>query len=131
MTTVLIGITALAHADEPVKLSEAQQKRVDAAIARLKSAEDRATASAWSTAKKAAEILCGPASLRAAKKQDPSVDKVFLGDNSTESLKLVSAGRLEGRGSMRTRKGWRDMTFVCTLNPMSGKTVRVAITPTR
>jgi hypothetical protein len=113
---------AQAQSDTPV-LSKVQQQKIDKAIAALKYPQERALANAWSPAKKVAEILCRPAALRALRRKDASADKVILGDESKDSLRLVSNRLLEGKGSVRNGSGWRDMSFTCELDPATGTVV--------
>jgi hypothetical protein len=87
----------------------------------LKSPADRHVAQGWNNAKKVAELLCRPAALSVLKKQNPGVDRVFLGTDDPHTLNLESNRRLTGSGEFRTPKGWQDFTFACGLDPANGK----------
>lgn len=125
----IAGMTAIVHAERTaVTLSSAQQQRIAKSIASLKYPQERALANAWSPAKKVAEILCKPEALRALRRKDPSIDRVFLGDNTPGSLDLVSNRVLKGKGMARNASGWSDMSFSCRLDPTTGKAVEVETT---
>lgn len=55
------------------------------------------------------------------KKQDKTIDRVFLGMETPGSLTLESNSRLTGNGEFRTSKGWQDFTFTCNVSPETGK----------
>lgn len=111
---------AAAPTAEPA-LSPVQQKLVARRIAALKSPGERRIAGDWSNAKKAAELICRPAALPVLRRQIKDADKVFLGTSDPATLRLVSNRRLEGIGQVRAGAGWRDLTFVCLLDPATGK----------
>lgn len=102
-------------------LSPAEKEIVARQIETLKTPADRGVATAWSNAKKVAELICRPAALPAIKKQDNRVDRVFLGTDAPESLTLESSQRLTGAGQYRTFHGWQDFTFTCDIDPATGK----------
>ena len=102
-------------------LSPAPRKVVARRIATLKSPAERRMAMGWSDAKKAAELICRPAALPALKRQVKDADKVFLGTDDPATLRLAGDRRLEGQGQVRAGTGWRDLTFVCDLDPATGK----------
>lgn len=116
------GLPAIAAPTAEPALSPAQQKIVARRIATLKSPGERRIAEAWSNAKKVAELICRPTALPVLKRQVRDADKVFLGTSDPATLTLVSNRRLEGVGQVRSGAGWRDLTFVCLLDPATGKT---------
>lgn len=129
IAAAIVSVTVTVHAQQAeVTLSAAQQQHIAKAIAALKYPQERALAKAWSPAKQAAEILCKPEALRVLKKKDPSIDRVFLGDNTPGSLHLVSDRLLEGKGMARNTSGWNDMAFTCTLDPATGTALKVEMT---
>jgi hypothetical protein len=111
---------ALAKADAP-QLSPAQRAAVARQIAQLKYPQERALASSWSDAKKAAEFLCRPLAITVLKQRWKDADRVFLGDGSAQSLHLAHDRQLTGQGQVRMGTGWRTFDFTCALDPGSGK----------
>ncbi len=117
---VLAAVLGQAPVAEP-GLSRAQNAAVAKAIAAMKTPEERNVATAWSNAKKVAEIICRPAALPALRKQVPDADRVFLGSDDPATLTLVSVRSLTGTGQVRAGAVWRDFTFTCALMPSTGK----------
>jgi hypothetical protein len=109
-------------------LSQAETAAVGRQIATLHSSVDRSMANGWSNAKKVAETICRPAAVAALKKQIPGTDRVFLGTDDPKTLDLESSAKLTGTGSARNSKGWQDFSFVCEINPETGKAT--SFTPT-
>ncbi|OTA20582.1 hypothetical protein Xbed_01386 [Xenorhabdus beddingii] len=70
----------------------------------------------WSDKKKVAEFICRPFALPIIKQHDKNADKVFLGDESPDSIKLKYPAELTGKGMYRTDEGWKDIRFSCKLN---------------
>lgn len=93
-------------------------------IAQLKYPQERALASSWSDAKKAAEFFCRPAAIAVLKQRWKDADRVFLGDDKPQSLHLAADYQLTGYGQVRIATDWRTFDFTCTLDPRSGKAVR-------
>jgi len=106
-----------------VALSPAETAIISRQIATLRSPTDRSVATDWSNAKKVAELICRPAALSILKKQIRGADRIFLGTDAPQSLRLESNRRLTGSGQVRTPEGWQDFTFTCTLNPTTGKVI--------
>jgi len=113
-------IAQAAQSNEPA-LSSAQTAAVARQIATLRSPAERHMAEGWSNSKKVAEMICRPAALIVLKKQDKTIDRVFLGTEMHGSLTLESNSRLTGNGEFRTSKGWQDFTFTCDVSPETGK----------
>lgn len=103
------------------RLSSAQMAVVTKQIAQLKYPQERALASSWSDAKKAAEFLCRPAATTVLKQRWKDADRVFLGDDSPQSLRLVGDHQLTGYGQVRIPAGWRKFDFSCALDSRTGK----------
>ncbi|MEO6815838.1 MAG: hypothetical protein ABI177_03995 [Edaphobacter sp.] len=114
-------VNAADHSDSA--LSPAQSAVVSRQIATLKSSADRNVAQEWSDAKKVAELICRPAALSILKRQIKGADRVFLGTEAPQSLTLDSNRRLTGSGQVRTPHGWKDFTFTCNLNQVTGKVI--------
>ncbi len=110
-------------------LSKAESAIVARQIATLKSPGERHMAQGWSNAKKVAEMICRPAALRSLQHQAAGVDKVFLGTDDPKTLILESNQRLTGTGQYRTPQGWKDISFVCTLDPATGTVSSFQSTP--
>ncbi|MCC8365283.1 hypothetical protein J8V57_03155 [Xenorhabdus sp. PB61.4] len=70
----------------------------------------------WSDAKKIAEFICRPFALPIIQQLHKDADKVFLGDVSPDSIKLVSSSELVGAGMYRTDNGWKNIQFSCKLD---------------
>ncbi|MDQ8729183.1 hypothetical protein [Bradyrhizobium sp. LHD-71] len=104
-------------------LSPAQSSAIARQIAKLKFREERALAGEWSDAKKVAEFICRPLALATLKRHLSQADRVFLGNNDPATLRLISNRRLEGTGQVRTGSSWHAFTFVCALDPLTGKGV--------
>jgi hypothetical protein len=102
-------------------LSPAESTAVTRQIATLHSSVDRSVASGWSSAKKIAELICRPAAVAALKKAVPGTDRVFLGTDDPKTLTLESNAKLTGTGSARNPTGWQDFSFVCEVDPETGK----------
>ncbi|HUZ93956.1 MAG TPA: hypothetical protein VMU57_03510 [Edaphobacter sp.] len=117
-------------ADHPdPALSPAQSAVISRQIATLRSSTDRNVAQGWSDAKKVAELICRPAALPVLKKQARGADRVFLGTDAPQSLRLESNRRLTGSGQVRTPQGWKNFTFTCNLNPATGKVIDFKTVP--
>ena len=122
---LLLSFAALTAAQssahhEPA-LSPAQEAIVSRKIATLKRPAERQMAKSWSNAKKIAEMICRPAALTVLKKQDKSVDRVFLGTDDPTTLTLQSNTHLSGSGEVRTSKGWEDFKFTCEVDAQTGE----------
>jgi hypothetical protein len=117
---MLLVLGAMAKAAEPA-LSPAEKEVVTKQIESMKGAADRHVAEGWTNAKKVAEFLCRPAALPVLKKQDKSIDRVFLGTDAPETLTLESPRRLVGSGTFRSTAGWTDFKFACELDPETAK----------
>jgi hypothetical protein len=115
---------ASAHVSAPTPLSDTQVKVIAGQIAALHSSAERGLSNDWVPAKKAAEFLCRPLALDALKTKVADADRVFLGDNDPATLRLVSAERLEGSGSVRAGSDWLTFQFTCVMNPTTGKATR-------
>ena len=128
---LLIALGAIAQDSAPKEpaLSAAEQAIVNRQIASLKLPQERQIANEWSNAKKIAELICRPAALPVLERADKSVDKVFLGTDSPESLTLATDGRLTGSGQYRNSKGWQDISFTCEVTPETGKVKSFSWTP--
>jgi hypothetical protein len=137
LLAVALALTVGSAAEGAVSaqgLSPAQSALAARRIAALRTPADRGVASQWTDAKKAAEFFCRPIALTSLKRQVKGADRVFLGTDDPGALHLVSAARLEGSGQVRAGPGWRDFTFVCRLNPRTGKAVgfnAILIQPSR
>jgi hypothetical protein len=118
MSAASVGQTA--GQGEPA-LSAAETAAVARQIATLHSSVDRSMANGWSNAKKVAETICRPAAVAALKKQVPGTDRVFLGTDDPKTLSLESNAKLTGTGSARNPEGWQDFSFVCEVDPETGK----------
>ena len=118
-----VGAAGQPRASKEAGLSPSQQAVVSRKIAALRSSADRHVAAGWSNAKKMAELLCRPAALPVLKEQHGSVDRVFLGTDDPHTLNLESNRRLTGSGEFRTLEGWQDFTFVCELDPATGRVI--------
>ncbi|MBD1229483.1 hypothetical protein [Xenorhabdus griffiniae] len=70
----------------------------------------------WSDAKKVAEFICRPFALPIIKKYYKDTDKIFLGIDSKESIRLKQPSELVGIGMYRTNDGWHDIRFSCKLD---------------
>lgn len=121
----------LAQAGDPSQptLSAAEQAVISRQIGTLKSPVDRQVAHEWSSAKKVAELICRPAALPVLKKRTKGIDKVFLGTDAPDSLKLESNQRLTGTGQYRTPQGWQDIRFTCDIDPDTGRVMSFTSTP--
>lgn len=110
-----------AAAQDSSPLTDSQRQALDRAIGTLRTPADRNVASQWSDAKKVAEVMCRPLALQELKRTDAKVDRVFLGDDTPQSLSLNGNTVLEGRGQARGRSGWRNFTFTCALDPQTAR----------
>ncbi|WP_422648791.1 DUF930 domain-containing protein [Cupriavidus sp. H18C1] len=108
-------------AQDSSPLTDSQRQALDRAIGTLRTPADRNVASQWSDAKKVAEVMCRPLALQELKRTDAKVDRVFLGDDTPQSLSLNGNTVLEGRGQARGRSGWRNFTFTCALDPQTAR----------
>jgi hypothetical protein len=120
----LMSPSAMAADGNMPQLSPAQAAVVARQIKQLHYPQERAMASSWSDAKKAAEFLCRPVAITALRQRLKDADRVFLGDETADSLHLLSDGQLTGRGQVRTGDGWQTFDFSCALDSKSGKAVR-------
>lgn len=118
---LLAPVCAAAADGQAEDLTPAQRQTVASAIAALHTAADRHVASEWSDAKKVAETMCRPLALERLRHRDHSIDRVFLGDASAESLTLQGNTRLRGSGQARAGSDWKPFTFTCELDPRSGR----------
>lgn len=110
-----------AFAQDSSPLTDSQRQALDRAIGTLRTPADRNVASQWSDAKKVAEVMCRPLALQELKRTDAKVDRVFLGDDTPQSLSLKGNTVLEGSGQARGRTGWRNFTFTCALDPETAR----------
>jgi len=110
-------------------LSPVQARRVAQDIGKLKHPEERALASGWSDAKKAAEFICRPLALATLRHRFKGADRVFLGTDDPDTLRLVSDRRLEGSGQVRVGSDWKLFRFVCALDPKTGKALSFRTAP--
>ncbi len=101
-------------------LSHRQYQVIRNAFSKLHSPEERRMAMAWSDAKKVSETMCRPLALKYFKKQYSRADRVFLGDENNDSLKLEGNRTLSGTGQVREGSNWHYFTFECRLNPATG-----------
>ena len=109
-----------ANPEEP-RLSPAQVSVIAKQIARLQYPQERALAAGWTDAKKVAEFICRPLATKVLKRRSKHTDRVFLGTNEPNTLRLMSNSRLQGSGQARAGNEWRGFTFTCRLSPMTGK----------
>jgi hypothetical protein len=114
-----------AHAEG---LSPAESRLIAAQIARLHYPQERGLARQWSNAKKVAELLCRPAAMAVLREQVKGADRIFLGAEAPDSLRLDSNRHLSGGGSARSPGGWRDFTFDCQLDPRTGSVTQFQAT---
>ena len=128
---LLVSASAIARSAQSAQpeLSKAESVIITRRIAILNTPGERRMAKEWPDAKKVAEILCRPAALRTLQHQAAGVDKVFLGTDDPTTLTLESDQRLMGIGQYRTPKGWQDISFICMLNPATGKVISFQSTP--
>lgn len=110
-----------AVAQDSSPLTDSQRQALDRAIGTLRTPADRNVASRWSDAKKVAEVMCRPLALQELKRTDAKVDRVFLGDDTPQSLSLKGNTVLEGSGQARGRTGWRNFTFACALDAQTAR----------
>jgi len=110
-----------------VVLAPAQQRVIDAGIARLKLAGERNIAREWGSAKQIAEFICRPAAFPAIAHKLKGVDRIFLGTDLPDSLRLISSRELTGMGQARVGSGWREFSFECVMNPDTAKVVRFTV----
>lgn len=116
---LLIAPASAVYADTP-RLSAAQNAVVARDIAKLKFPQERALASGWTDAKKAAEFICRPLAMKVLQRRNKTADRVFLGTDDPKTLNLVSNRRLDGSGQVRTANGWQEFSFICQLSPKTG-----------
>lgn len=129
LALLIAGSVAPIAAAQESDLTAAEQKVVAQQIATLKRSSDRHVAESWSNSKKVAELICRPAALPILKKQDKTIDRVFLGTSDPKTLTLESNQKLTGSGEYRTPQGWTDFTFTCEVNPDTGKATAFEATP--
>ncbi|VVE90514.1 hypothetical protein [Pandoraea bronchicola] len=112
-------------------VSPAQQRRINAGIAKLRLSEERSIAQGWGAAKQVAEFICRPSAQPAIAEKLKGVDRVFLGTDAADSLTLLKARKLVGVGRARFEGGWRDFSFECLMDPRTAKVEKflVLITP--
>lgn len=110
-----------AAAQDSSPLTDSQRQALDRAIGTLRTPADRNVASQWSDARKVAEVMCRPLALQELKRTDAKVDRVFLGDDTPQSLSLKGNTVLEGNGQARGRSGWRNFTFTCRLDAQTAR----------
>ncbi|KAA6130959.1 DUF930 domain-containing protein [Cupriavidus cauae] len=110
-----------AAAQDSSPLTDSQRQALDRAIGTLRTPADRNVASQWSDARKVAEVMCRPLALQELKRTDAKVDRVFLGDDTPQSLSLKGNTVLEGNGQARGRSGWRNFTFTCLLDAQTAR----------
>jgi hypothetical protein len=120
---LMAGFAETAVAEDSL-LSPAEKAVIAKRIAALPSPEERHLAQEWSDAKSAAEFLCRPAAMSVLRRQVKGADRVFLGTDAADSLKLESSSRLTGTGSVRSPSGWRDFTFQCQINQQTGRAMK-------
>ncbi|AOM41866.1 hypothetical protein [Xenorhabdus hominickii] len=70
----------------------------------------------WSETKKVAEFICRPLALSVIKQQYKDADKVFLGIDSPNDIRLENSSELIGIGMYRTDDGWNNIKFTCKLD---------------
>ncbi|VVE42775.1 hypothetical protein PAN31117_04656 [Pandoraea anapnoica] len=109
-------------------VSSAQQRAINAGIAKLKLSGERSVAREWTEEKQVAEFICRPAALPALAKKLKGADRVFLGNNDPESLSLESTTKLVGVGQARFEGGWRDFSFECLMDAKTAKVKNFQIT---
>ena len=125
---VLIAPASAVYADMP-RLAPAQNAVVARDIAKLKYPQERALATGWTDAKKAAEFMCRPLAMKVLQRRNKTADRVFLGTDDPNTLNLVSNRSLTGSGQVRTTNGWQPFNFTCGLSPLTGKAVSFKATP--
>ncbi|NSX03495.1 DUF930 domain-containing protein [Cupriavidus gilardii] len=121
LATLFAMAACPAVAQDNSPLNDSQRQALDRAIDTLRTPADRNVASQWSDAKKVAEVMCRPLALQELKRTDAKVDRVFLGDDTPQSLTLKGNTVLEGSGQARSRGGWRNFTFTCALDPETAR----------
>jgi len=132
MKHLLAALATLMFAASPAlaetvgMLSPAQQDVIARSIERLSSPEERELASSWSEAKKVAEFVCRPIALAALQSWNSSADRVFLGTDDPDTLRLESERLLTGSGEVRTGSDWVSFEFTCELDPASGEALSFA-----
>jgi hypothetical protein len=120
---------AKAHTVAPeVVLAPAQQRVINAGIARLRLSGERQIAREWGNAKQIAEFICRPAASPALARELKGVDRIFLGTDVRDSLRLVSRSELTGTGQARVGGGWQAFSFECWMDPDTAKVVRFTVT---
>ncbi|WP_275385799.1 hypothetical protein [Xenorhabdus bovienii] len=103
------------------QLSTSQQKYLQQQID--KQMTDKSAAKeveSWSDTKKVAEFICRPLALSVIQRGHKEADKVFLGDESPNSIRLIDS-RLIGTGMYRQGFSWKNIRFSCELDPKTGE----------
>lgn len=129
LISVMLASPASAATPDIAHLSPVQLSIVAREIAKLRYPAERALASKWTDAKKAAEFICRPLATKALKRRFKQADRIFLGTDDPNTLHLISSSRLEGSGQVRTINGWQTFTFTCGLSPRTGKAVTFETIP--
>lgn len=112
-------------------LSSRQQQVIRNEFSKLESPSERQMAMDWSDAKKVGETMCRPAALRYFRKQYRDADRVFLGNDQSDSLKLEGNELLTGTGQVRAGGTWHYFNFSCQLNPRNGRAISFKADVTR
>ena len=122
---VLFNVAGAQNVADPAsKVLSARQKQVIRnEFSKIVSPQERQMAMDWSDAKKVGETMCRPVALRYFKKQYGDADRVFLGNDQSDSLTLESNELLTGEGQVRTGGAWHYFTFSCHLNPRNGQAI--------
>lgn len=116
-TLVVVACSAAMLSAQGV-LSRAQKGAIEKKTASVSKTE-KAMIDGWPDSKKLAEFFCSPAGLASIKKQHATAGRLFLGPDDEGVKKFVVVGntKLSGRGSVRLGADWKDLSFVCTLDP--------------
>ena len=112
-------------------LSYRQQQVIRNEFSKIESPSERKMAMEWSDAKKVAETMCRPAALKYFQKQFKDADRVFLGNDQSDSLKLMGNQVLTGVGQVRAGGTWHYFNFACPLNPRIGQAISFTADITR
>lgn len=111
------------NVNEPAKsvLSHRQQQVIRTEFSKIESPAERKMAMEWSDAKKVAETMCRPIALKYFQKEYKDADRVFLGNDKSDSLRLMGNEVLTGVGQVRAGGTWYYFNFACPLNPRNGR----------
>jgi len=116
-----------------VPLSPAENAAISVQIARLHYPEERRLARGWSATKQVAEFICRPRALPALRRQVEGADRVFLAIDRQDRNQLRGNSELIGTGTVRSPVGWRDFTFICGIDSLTGRAthLRASLLPVR